>query len=97
LAKIGEKLLNVGLGAAIVYLSAQALTGAQGLGAFVELQAQVERLDETRAQLAVEQTALEHAASRLREDGLDADYLDERARALLAAGRDGELVFALSR
>lgn len=93
--KTGSMALSATLGAGILYLSAQALTGSQGLLAYMDLQAQEQALLEQRAELEVEKGALEARAARMRAESLDLDYLDERARTLLAAGDQRELVFAL--
>lgn len=93
--KTGSVALSATLGAAILYLSAQAVTGSQGLVAYMDLQAQERALLEERASLEVEQGALEARAARMRAESLDLDYLDERARTLLAAGDSRELVFTL--
>jgi cell division protein FtsB len=87
--------LSIGLGAAILYLGAHAVTGRQGLVAYVDLQAQERVLERRAAALEQEQAALEARAARLRPATLDLDYLDERARVTLAAGDSDEIVFAL--
>jgi len=96
MAKHGSAALSIGLGAAIVYLGAHALTGRQGLVAYVDLQAQERALERRVAGLEVEREVLEGRAARLRPESLDLDYLDERARVTLAAGDPEEIVFALS-
>jgi cell division protein FtsB len=95
MAKHGAAALSLGLGAAILYLGAHAVTGRQGLVAYVDLQAQERVLEERVASLEEERTHLEARAARLRPETLDLDYLDERARITLAAGDSEELVFAL--
>lgn len=95
MASKGSAALSLGLGAAILYLGAHAVTGRQGLVAYVGLQAQERVLTGQLAALQVEQAALEVRAGRLKESSLDLDYLDERARVLLAAGDQHELVFAI--
>jgi cell division protein FtsB len=95
MAKKGVSALNVGLGLAILYLGANAVTGPQGLAAFVELQGQERALSAQLADLKTEQAGLEARAARMRPESLDLDYLDERARVLLAAGDKEEIVFAL--
>lgn len=87
--------VSVGLGAAILYLGAHAVTGRQGLVAYMDAQGQERALEQRLDVLQREKTDLEARAARLRPDSLDLDYLDERARALLAAGEDDEIVFAL--
>ena len=95
MAKQGAAALSVGLGAAILYLGAHAVTGPQGLLAYVELQAQERAFERRVATLAEERADLEARAARLRPETLDLDYLDERARITLAAGDSSELIFAL--
>lgn len=95
MAKAGSVALSLGLGATILYLGAHALTGRQGLLAYVELQAQEQTLEAQLDTLAAEQAELEARAARLKPDTLDLDYLDERARVLLAAGDPDEIVFQL--
>lgn len=88
--------VGLGLGAAILYLGAHALTGRQGLLAYVELQAQERVLEQRLSELETERVELEARAARLRPESLDLDYLDERARLTLAAGDPRDLVFALN-
>ena len=95
MAKHGAAALSLGLGAAILYLGAHAVTGRQGLVAYVDLQAQERALESRVASLEQERAQLEARAARLRPETLDLDYLDERARITLAAGDSEELVFAL--
>jgi cell division protein FtsB len=95
MAKHGAAALSLGLGAAILYLGAHAVTGRQGLVAYVDLQAQERVLEQRVASLEEERAQLEARAARLRPETLDLDYLDERARITLAAGDSEELVFAL--
>lgn len=95
MAKQGSVVLSVGLGAAILYLGAHAVTGRQGLVAYVDLQAQERALEERVETLEAQRADLESRAARLRPETLDLDYLDERARVLLAAGDSEEIVFAL--
>jgi cell division protein FtsB len=95
MAKHGAAALSLGLGAAILYLGAHAVTGRQGLVAYVDLQAQERALEQRVASLEEERAQLEARAERLRPETLDLDYLDERARITLAAGDSEELVFTL--
>ncbi|MBK8542160.1 MAG: septum formation initiator family protein [Caulobacteraceae bacterium] len=97
MSKHGSALLSVGLGAAILYLGAQAVTGRQGLVAYVDLQAQERVLDQRLEQLADEEAQLQARAARLQPgEHFDRDYLDERARITLAAGDSDEIVFDLN-
>jgi cell division protein FtsB len=95
MGKQGSAALSIGLGAAILYLGAHAVTGRQGLVAYVDLQAQERTLEQRLETLEGERDALEARAARMRPESLDRDYLDERARVLLAAGDPDEIVFAL--
>lgn len=87
--------VSLGLGVAILYLSAHAVTGRQGLAAYVGLQAQERELTATQAELSEEVAVLEARAARMRPESLDLDYLDERARVLLAAGSANEENFVV--
>ena len=90
-------MLSIGLGAAILYLGAQAVTGRQGLVAYVDLQAQERTLDQRVAALSEEEVQLRARVARLQPgEHFDRDYLDERARVTLAAGDSEEIVFDLN-
>jgi cell division protein FtsB len=95
MGKHGSAVVSLGLGAAILYLGAHAVTGRQGLVAYVDLQAQERTLEQRVATLQAERDDLEARAARLREGRIDDDYLEERARVTLAAGEAEEIVFAL--
>ncbi|UPT61111.1 MAG: septum formation initiator family protein [Hyphomonadaceae bacterium JAD_PAG50586_4] len=97
MGKQGSAIVSIGLGAAILYLGAHAVTGHQGLMAYVDLQAQEHVLEQRVEALEEERAALETRAARMRPETLDLDYLDERARLTLAAGDAEEIVFALDR
>ena len=87
--------LSIALGALIAYLSVQTVTGQHGLIAFMDLQRREAALAVQRDALMAERDRLEARAARLRNDSLDLDYLDERARATLAAGDPDEIVFII--
>jgi cell division protein FtsB len=87
--------VSLGLGATILYLGAHAVTGRQGLLAYVDLQAEERALELQLADLEAERAQLEARAGRLKPGQLDLDYLEERARILLAAGDPDEVVIAL--
>lgn len=97
MGKQGSAIVSIGLGAAILYLGAHAVTGHQGLMVYVDLQAQEHALEQRVDALEEEHAALEARAARMRPETLDLDYLDERARLTLAAGDSEEIVFALDR
>jgi cell division protein FtsB len=97
MGKQGSAIVSIGLGAAILYLGAHAVTGHQGLLAYVDLQAQEHVLEQRVEALEEERAALEARAARMRPETLDLEYLDERARLTLAAGDSEELVFTLDR
>ena len=97
MSKHGSAALSIGLGAAILYLGAQAVTGRQGLVAYVDLQAQQRVLEQRVAELTVEEQQLQARMARLQPgDSFDRDYLDERTRITLAAGDRDEIVFDLN-
>ncbi|MFT3726753.1 MAG: septum formation initiator family protein [Terricaulis sp.] len=95
MANKGSTGVMVVLGAAILYLGANAVTGHQGLLSYVDLQAREHQLEDRLATLKQQRAQLEARAARLKPGSLDLDYLDERARVELAAGDAGEIVFAL--
>jgi cell division protein FtsB len=97
MSKHGSAVLSIGLGAAILYLGAQAVTGRQGLVAYVDLQAQERVLEQRVAELTDEEQQLQARMARLQPgESFDRDYLDERARITLAAGDRDEIVFDLN-
>ena len=97
MSKHGSAMLSIGLGAAILYLGAQAVTGRQGLVAYVDLQAPERTLEQRVATLTDEEAQLRARAARLQPgEHFDRDYLDERARITLAAGDSEEIVFDLN-
>lgn len=96
MARKGSAVVSIGLGAAILYLGAHAVTGRQGLVAYVDLQAKERTLEQRVAALEAEEEALSARAARLAPGrSFDLDYLEERARITLAAGDAEETVFDL--
>lgn len=95
MSKQGSTGVTIVLGAAILYLGANAVTGHQGLLSYVDLQAREHHLEERLTSLKQQRDQLEARAARLKPGSLDLDYLDERARVELAAGDANEIVFAL--
>lgn len=92
---VGSMAVSLGLGATILYLGAHAVTGRQGLLAYVDLQAEERALQRQLSELEAERDQLRARADRLKPGQLDLDYLEERARILLAAGDPDEVVIAL--
>lgn len=91
----GAGALRVALSVLILYLAANALSGRQGLIAYVGLQAQEQKLIAEREALSAEIAAMNARANRMRTAHIDKDYLEERARVLLNAARPGEFVLAM--
>ncbi len=92
---IGSMAVSLGLGVTILYLGAHAVTGRQGLLAYVDLQAEERALELQLSDLESERAQLEARADRLKPGQLDLDYLEERARILLAAGDPDEVIISL--
>jgi cell division protein FtsB len=88
-------LLPVLVGAGILYFSYHALAGDQGLAAWTSLQKQEDELKAKLADLTAQRDSLDHALSRLRDDTLDLDYVEEIARTKLSYVRSDELVLTL--
>jgi cell division protein FtsB len=77
---------------ALGYLSFTALQGDYGLHRYIQIQADEERLRADLAELEIERATLSNRVRRLSSETLDADLLDERARAVLGLTRPDELV-----
>lgn len=86
--------VSLGLAAVILYLAANTVVGEDGLVSFVGLQARERVLQAELARLKLLRDRLEDRAARLRPQTLDGDYLQERARVLLAARQPGEFTYA---
>ncbi len=78
--------------AGIAYFSGHALTGQNGLFAWSLDRAHIAALEVDLDALRAERLRLEDRASRLRDETLDLDYLDERARALVGVGHARDIV-----
>ena len=83
---------SVAIAAAIAYFGGHALTGQNGLLAWTASKRQIASLEAELAATQQELALLEDRAARLREESLDLDYLDERARAVVGMGRRGDVV-----
>jgi cell division protein FtsB len=82
--------LAIALG--IGYFAGHALTGESGLIAWAGDKTRLAALESELVEVRALRLELEARAARLREETLDLDYVDERARALLGMGRPGEIV-----
>ena len=84
--------LGVGLAA---YFGYHALTGSRGLLAWQELNAELASAREDLEAARAERTALAHKVSRLRNDGLDTDLIDEVARRQLSLADPLDVIILL--
>jgi cell division protein FtsB len=83
---------RIGLMVGIAYLAAHALTGRQSVPAVLELTERERVLARELSGLKSEQTRLTAEVARLGSEHLDRDYLEERARVLLAAAHPDEIL-----
>ncbi|SMF80761.1 Cell division protein FtsB [Tistlia consotensis] len=82
-----------GLAAATVaYFGFHMMTGDRGLQAYLRVTGELEQAKTLHAELKAERQKLEQRVSLLRDDSLDPDMLEERARALINLGREDEVV-----
>lgn len=77
---------------AIVVLAGQAFMGEQGILSWMDYSREVARLEHVSEGLAAERAALQARVDALALDGADADYLEERAYALLGYAGPSDLV-----
>ena len=78
--------------AGIAYFAGHALTGEAGLIAWMGYKHRLAALDAELAVAASEHAGLEERAARLRDETLDLDYLEERARVLVGVGRPDDII-----
>jgi cell division protein FtsB len=83
---------RIGMIAGIAYLAAHALTGRQSVPVVLELTERERVLTHELAALKSEQRRLADEVARLDDDHLDRDYLEERARILIAAAHPEEIL-----
>jgi len=76
----------------IGYFAVNAFTGSHGLRARQDLDHEVTQLTGELVALRTERAILERRVSLLRPESIDADMLDERARALLEYSDPRELI-----
>lgn len=81
--------------AAVVYFSYHIVQGDRGLIAWVHLQNEIEKAEDTLASVRARKDDLEKRVGLLRPDSLDPDMLEERARVMLDMGRADEIVIPL--
>ncbi len=81
----------------IGYFGVNAYTGAHGLRAKQDLDEQITELSDELATLRAERVSWEHRVALLQSQSIDADMLDERARALLNYADPRELTLQLKR
>lgn len=83
---------RVGMAAGVAYLAAHALTGRQSVPTVLDLAERQRTLEAELAALNKERLALAAQAERLHVDHLDRDYLEERARTLVAGAHPDEIL-----
>lgn len=82
-----------GLAAATVaYFGFHMMTGDRGLQAYLRVTGELDQAKALNAELKDERQKLEQRVSLLRDQSLDPDMLEERARALINLGREDEVV-----
>ncbi|MDQ0315846.1 FtsB family cell division protein [Amorphus orientalis] len=82
--------------ALIVYFVWHGLHGDYGLFARIRLEEDIARLSAARDEIRGQRQALEERVSLLRADPIDADMLDERARANLNLAHPDEIIIYTS-
>jgi cell division protein FtsB len=88
-----RKILPTVLAALVVgYFSYHALHGERGFLAWRELKGDIVAAQKVEAQLAQQRARLDRRTALLRDDNLDPDLLEERARVLLGYGNSSDLV-----
>ena len=78
--------------AAIAYFGYHAVAGERGISDWFEEAREMERLEARHRLNAARIATWEHRVSRLRDDSLDRDLLDERARHTLGFAHPDEIV-----
>ena len=74
------------------YFVMNAIKGDRGIFRYLYLKGKVEIAQEERARYQMQKRELEHKVAMLREQSLDLDYLEERARVVLGMVKDREYV-----
>jgi len=74
------------------YFGWSATQGNHGLVAYAQRQKLLQQAQDDLTKIQAERTDWEHRVAALRTDHLDADMLDERARAMLNLSDPGDLI-----
>ena len=77
---------------AVVYFAYHTVEGDRGVLAWMRLQTKLDEAELQLSKVTSDRQELEHRVLLLRPDHLDPDMLEERARAMLNMGHDGEQV-----
>jgi cell division protein FtsB len=78
--------------AVLGYFAYHVVEGNRGVLAWLSLSQEIKQAEALRDETAQARAVLEQRVRLLRPENLDQDMLDERARAMLNLGREGELV-----
>lgn len=76
----------------LAYFGFHAVNGDLGLNAKVQIEARRDRLQKELDALVAERTELEHRSALLQDGTMDADMVDQQARAMLEFARPDDLV-----
>lgn len=87
---------SLAIAAGIAYFGGHALTGQSGLLAWANYKHRIGELTAELDQTVAMRADLEARAERLRDDTLDLDYVEERARVLLGMGHPSDIVVPAS-
>lgn len=79
----------------LLYFSYHTIQGERGVLSYMRLGNEVERARDTLDRLRYERNKVERRVSRLRDDSMDLDLLEERARVVLNRVREDEIVLFL--
>jgi len=79
----------------VVYFAYHAMSGDQGLLAWAGYKARLAELEAEAAAAEAERLTLEARADRLRDNGLDLDLVDERARDILGFAHPDDYVITV--
>lgn len=77
---------------AVIYFAYHAVNGERGLIAWLDLQRRIEAAETSHATVALQRGTLENRVRLLQPESLDADLLEERARAMLNYAYEDDLV-----